>query len=137
MKRIVQVLAVLALVCGLSAFGGCSTTGTPHAPTTAANAGTSALVVYSVAGFTAGQYLALPLCATPAVYPCKTQVVNDRLVLADSAAYAAAVAADSAGNSPAAQAKAAAALAALQGANTDPAVKTQVDLAKKASGGAP
>ena len=126
MKRLAMFLLSFALVCGLAACSGCATS--LHKPTTAANAGTSALVAYSVAGFTAGQYLALPLCATPAVYPCKTQAVNDRLLLADTAAHDAAVAADSAGNSPAAQAKAAAAMAALQGANTDPAVKSQTDL---------
>ncbi len=80
-----------------------------HKPTTAGNAGTTALVAYSVAGAGVGKYLALPLCATPPVYPCKTQAINDRLAAADTAAYNAAVAADNAGNDAAAQAKAKAA----------------------------
>lgn len=136
MKRFSQVLAIAALVCGLFVLSACGSTGTLHKPTTAGNAGTSALIAYSVAGFTAGQYFALTLCGTPAVYPCKTQAVNDRLLLADTATYDAAVAADKAGNDQVAQAKAAAALSALQDANKSPDVKTQVDLVKKA-GGAP
>jgi hypothetical protein len=83
--------ALLAVV--LSA---CGTSGTLHKPTTAGNAGTSALVAYATAGAAAGKYLALPLCATPPIYPCKTQAINDKVALADTAAYNAAVAADAA-----------------------------------------
>lgn len=96
MNRFFQIAVVGALVCGLSAFSGCATP--IHKPTTAGNAATSALVAYAVVGYAAGQYLALPLCGVPAVMPCKTQVVNDKLVLADTAAYTAAKAADAAGN---------------------------------------
>lgn len=67
-----------------------------HKPTTAGNAGTSALVAYSVAGAGVGQYLALPLCGTPPVYPCKTAAMNQNLAVADTAAYNAAIAADNA-----------------------------------------
>ncbi len=119
-------LAVL-LILSLCAFGGCSSTGTLHKPTTAANAGTSALVAYAVAGAAAGQYLALPLCAATPVYPCKTQAINDKLALADTAAYTAAKAADAAGDAKAAQPK----IDALADAVNSPEVKTQTDLAAK------
>jgi len=89
-----------------------------HKPTTAGNAGTTALVAYSIAGAGVGQYLALPLCATPPVYPCKTQAINDRLAAADTAAYNAAVAADNAANDAAAQANAKAAADALKAEST-------------------
>jgi len=98
-------MLVLAFVIGTFAIiGACSSN--LHKPTTAGNAGTTALVAYSVAGAGVGQYLALPLCATPPVYPCKTQVINDRLMAADTAAYNAAMAANSAGNDPNAAVKA-------------------------------
>lgn len=85
-------------------FAGCATN--LHKPTTAGNAGTQALVAYSVAGAGVGQYLALPLCAIPPVYPCKTQQINDRLVAADTAAFNAAMAANNAGSDPNASVKA-------------------------------
>lgn len=87
-----------AVIAGLLCLAGCAGKSL-HKPTTAGNAGTQALVAYSVAGAGVGQYLALPLCATPPVYPCKTQAINDRLVAADTAAYNAAMAANAAGNS--------------------------------------
>lgn len=88
----------LSFILATSLFlGGCAEN--LHKPTTPGNAGTTALVAYAVAGFTAGKYFALPLCATPPVYPCKTQALNDRLLLADTAAYNAAKAADAAGAS--------------------------------------
>lgn len=90
MKLIIAFLFVATL-----GIGGCAEN--LHKPTTPENAGTTALVAYAVAGFTAGKYFALPLCATPPVYPCKTQALNDRLLLADTAAYNAAKAADAAG----------------------------------------
>ena len=87
MIRIVALSVLLAVT-------GCSTN--LHKPTTAANAGTTALVAYSIAGAGVGQYLALPFCATPPVYPCKTPALNQQLATADTAAYNAAVAADNA-----------------------------------------
>lgn len=116
MKRLFAFPLVLAMILSLCAFPGC--TDTMHKPTTAANAGTSALVAYSVAGAGVGQYLALPLCATPPVYPCKTQAINDKLAAADTVAYNAAVAADNAVNDVAAQAKAKAAADALKAEST-------------------
>lgn len=77
-----------------------------HKPTTLGNAGTAALVAYSVAGAGVGEYLALPLCAKPPVYPCKVQSINDKLAAADNAAYAAAVAADKAADAASAAAAA-------------------------------
>ena len=87
-----KTIALMVLAVALSACGA----NTLHKPTTAGNAGTSALVAYAVAGAAAGKYLALPLCAQPPVYPCKTQAINDKVALADTAAYNAAVAADAA-----------------------------------------
>ena len=95
-----------------------------HKPTTIGNAGTAALVAYSVAGEGVAQYLALPLCARPPVYPCKTQSANDALVKADTAAYNAAVAADSVAS--------AASKAAAQKANQELS-----DALKAAKGGQP
>jgi len=97
-------LATMLLTASLALMPGCADK--LHKPTTAGNAGTTALVAYSVAGAGVGQYLALPLCATPPVYPCKTQVINDRLVAADTAAFNAAMAANAAGNDPNAAVKA-------------------------------
>lgn len=91
-----KLLLAFILVCSIA---GCAEN--LHKPTTPENAGTTALVAYAVAGFTAGKYFALPLCATPPVYPCKTQALNDRLLAADTAAYNAAKAADAAGATPA------------------------------------
>lgn len=119
MKRI----AILALA--ILMFTGCAQT--LHKPTTAGNAGTSALVAYAIAGYTAGQYLGLPLCAATPVYPCKTQAINDKVVAADLAAYTAAVAADQAGNAAAAAGQ----INALKGVNASTEVKTQVDLKAK------
>lgn len=93
-----------------------------HKPTTVGNAGTTALVAYSVAGAGVAQYLALPLCANPPVYPCKTKALNDKLAAADTAAYKAAVAAD--------QAADAASAAAAKQAN-----QKLSDAAKEANGG--
>ncbi len=109
-----------------------------HKPTTAGNAGTSALVAYSAAGYVVGKYLGLPLCATPAVYPCKTQSTNDRLLAADTAAHDAAVAADKAGNDTNAQVTANARLQALGSQLNDPYVKSQLAIvnANAAKGGA-
>lgn len=87
-------LATLLLTASLALMPGCATNF--HKPTTAGNAGTTALVAYGVAGAGVADYLALPLCHTPPVYPCKTQAINDRLVLANRAAYQAAIAADNA-----------------------------------------
>lgn len=84
-----------------------------HKPTTAGNAGTTALVAYAVSGAAASQYLALPLCATPPVYPCKTQAANERIAAADTAAYNAAKAADAAANDPTKQSAAVSAKASL------------------------
>jgi hypothetical protein len=101
------VFALWTIVAITASLVGCADT--IHKPTTVANAGTAALVAYSVAGAGVGEYLALPLCAKPPVYPCKTQAINDRLAAADIAAYNAAVAADHAVNDAAAQAKSASA----------------------------
>jgi hypothetical protein len=106
-------ITALSLTCML-ALAGCAEN--LHKPTTLGNAGTSALVAYSVAGAAAGKYLALPLCATPPVYPCKTQAINDRVAAADTAAYNAAVAADAASATAAEKQAAAEKLAALKGA---------------------
>jgi hypothetical protein len=89
-----KVIATLLLTASLAFMPGCATN--LHKPTTAGNAGTTALVAYGVAGAGVADYLALPLCHTPPVYPCKTQAINDRLVLANRAAYQAAIAADNA-----------------------------------------
>lgn len=90
MKSFTLSLALVALL----SLAGCAES--LHKPTTAANAGTTALVAYSIAGAGVGQYLALPFCAAPAVYPCKTPALNQQLATADTAAYNAAVAADNA-----------------------------------------
>jgi hypothetical protein len=133
MKSSIRQLMLAVALCSLAIVAGCGAT--LHKPTTEGNAGTTALIAYSVAGFTAGQYFKLPLCGTPAVQPCKTQAVNDRLLAADTAAHDAAVAADRAGNNPAAKAKAAAAKKQLEGINGSPEVKSQVDLIKPSSPG--
>lgn len=119
----------VALLIALSLVVGCA--GTLHKPTTAGNAGTTALVAYAAAGFTAGQYFSLPLCATPPVYPCKTQSINDKLATFDTAAYKAAKAADAGGNPAGADNE----IKALNDANATPEVKTQVDLVKAKTGG--
>jgi hypothetical protein len=121
-----------AIVCCLLAFvalAGCAEN--VHKPTTVGNAGTAAMVAYSVAGMGVSQYLALPLCAKPPVYPCKTQAANDNLAIADTAAYTAAVAVDQAASAAAAVAanqKATAANKVLSDALKDPAVKLQLDM---------
>lgn len=117
------------------AIGGCSTN--LHKPTTPGNAGTTALVAYAVAGFTAGKYFALPTCNTPPVYPCKTQSINDRLLLADTAAYNAAKAADAAGASQVQKDNALEKIAELNRQSGSPEVKAQTDLIKPKNGGAP
>lgn len=89
-----RIIVKVLLCVALAVVAGCATN--LHKPTTAANAGTTALVAYSIAGAGVGQYLALPFCATPAVYPCKTPALNQQLATADTAAYNAAVAADNA-----------------------------------------
>lgn len=121
-KTIVTFLPAFAL----AFITGCAST--LHKPTTAGNAGTSALVAYASAGFIAGQYLALPVCGTPAVLPCKTQVVNDKVTLADTAAYTAAKAADAAGNAAQATPK----IDALKALNESPEVKNALN-----AGGSP
>lgn len=117
----------------LAACGGNSL----HKPTTTGNAGMSAVMAYSLAGIGVGEYLALPLCPSPAVYPCKTQATNDSLVKANAAAYKAALAADAAGNDPAAQAKAKAATDALAKAKADPYIAAQIKLAQQQEGAIP
>lgn len=117
MKLRISGLALLLFA--LAACQGCAEN--LHKPTTAANAGTSALVAYAAAGFTAAQYLKLPLCATPPAYPCKMQAINDKLLAADMAAYTAARAADAAGNA----AQAAPQINALQSINASPEVQSQ------------
>lgn len=91
-------IATMLLTASLALSAGCAET--LHKPTTAGNAGTSALIAYSVAGAGVGQYLALPFCAQPPVYPCKTHALNQSLSVADTAAYNAAVAVDDAANGP-------------------------------------
>lgn len=118
MKR----LFLTVLLATLAVVAGCAET--LHKPTTAGNAGTSALVAYAVAGAAAGKYLAYPLCAAPPVYPCKTQAINDKVALADTAAYNAAVAADSASASAADKAAASAKLDELNAANKAAGVKS-------------
>jgi hypothetical protein len=120
MKSILRPLMAVVMLCAFAVVAGCGAT--LHKPTTAGNAGTSALVAYAVAGFTAGQYLKLPVCAATPVYPCKTQAVNDRLVAADLAAYSAAVAADHAGNASLAQPQ----IDALKAATAAPDVQAQI-----------
>jgi hypothetical protein len=121
----------LALVLTLGLLvGGCAEN--LHKPTTAGNAGTTALVAYAVAGFTAGKYFALPTCNAPPVYPCKTQSINDRLLLADTAAYNAAKAADAAGASQVEKDNAIEKIAELKRTNASPEVQTQVALIKPA-----
>lgn len=133
MKSFHRWLAAAAMLCAVVALTACGTTGSLHKPTTAGNAGTTALVAYAVSGATAANYFALSVCATPAVYPCKTQALNDQLKRADTAAYDAAVAADAAGNPAAAQPK----IDELTQLVRRPEVKSQVDLAKAQTGGAP
>lgn len=113
MKRALLILTLATLT---------ACVGTLHKPTTAGNAGTSALVAYATAGFAAGQYLKLPVCAATPVYPCKSQAVNDRLVAADLAAYTAAVAADHAGRPQDAQAS----INSLKAVTASPEVQSQV-----------
>lgn len=76
------------------ALAGCAET--LHKPTTVGNTGTSALVAYFAANRAAVKYIEMPRCATPAVQPCSTQAVVDKVALADTAAYNAAKAADAA-----------------------------------------
>ena len=114
----------ILLLASFTLAGGCAST--LHKPTTAGNAGTTALVAYGVAGAGVADYLALPLCHTPPAYPCKTQVINDRLVLANRAAYQAAIAADNAaggGNT------------AIQASNANDMLKKAAAEAKTASTG--
>lgn len=111
MKRF-RVFIVALLLASLVGIAGCAEN--LHKPTTVGNAGTTALVAYSAAGVAAGKYLALPLCATPAVQPCKTQAINDKVAAADTAAYNAAVAADAASGTAAQKSEAAAKLATLK-----------------------
>jgi len=131
--RITGALVALIVLCAF-ALGGCATSGTLHKPTTAGNAGTSALVAYAAGGFFAGQYLGLDPCATPPVYPCKTKAVNDQVLHADKVAYAAAKAADAAAGDAAAKAKADDALKALKKLGESPPVKSQVDLINAKNG---
>lgn len=77
------------------ALGGCTGNGL-HKPTTPGNAGTTALVAYFAANQAATKYIALPRCGTPAVQPCSVQSVVDSVARAGTAAYEAAIAADSA-----------------------------------------
>jgi hypothetical protein len=121
-----RALGLFLATCLLAVMAGCA--GTLDKPTTPGNAGTSALVAYSVAGFTAGQYLAFPLCANPPVYPCKTQEINDKLVAADAAAYAAAKAADAAGDPSRADPE----IGELKSLNALPEVRSQIQLKKEA-----
>ena len=95
MKTFILSLAFVACVF----VTGCThTLPKPNNPQTA---GVEALVAYGLAGHVAGQYLALPLCTQPlTVVPCKTQAIADKVKLADTAAYNAAVAADAAANGP-------------------------------------
>lgn len=123
----------LSFILATSLFlGGCASS--LHKPTTAGNAGTTALVAYAVAGFGAGKYFALSTCAKPPVFPCKNQAVNDRLLLADTAAYNAAKAADAAGASQVQKDNALAKIDELKRQNAAPEVKTQVDMVKPAGG---
>jgi len=85
-----------------------------HKPTTAGNAGTTALVAYYAANRAAVKYIELPRCVTPRVLPCSDQSVVDKIALADTAAYDAAKAADAAGASAQAKQDAADALAKLK-----------------------
>jgi hypothetical protein len=123
---LIRALGLFLATCLLAVMAGCA--GTLDKPTTPGNAGTSALVAYSVAGFTAGQYLAFPLCANPPVYPCKTQEINDKLVAADAAAYAAAKAADAAGDPSRADPE----IGELKSLNALPEVRSQIQLKKEA-----
>lgn len=85
-----------------------------HKPTTAGNAGTTALVAYFAANRAAVKYIELPRCATPRVLPCSDQAVVDKIARADTAAYDAAKAADAAGASAQAKQDAADALKKLK-----------------------
>ena len=87
-----KLLFALVLAVTLSACAGNGL----HKPTTVGNAGTTALVAYFAANQAATKYIALPRCATPPVYPCSTQAIVDKVAAADTAAYNAALAADSA-----------------------------------------
>lgn len=106
MKWIIASLLALALAaCGGERL---------HKPTTAGNAGTTALVAYFAANRAAVKYIELPRCATPRVLPCSDQAVVDKIALADTAAYDAAKAADAAGATAQQKADAEKALATLK-----------------------
>lgn len=126
-RSLTLVVAAAIAVLSLCAFPGCAET--LHKPTTVGNAGTTALVAYAAGGYTAGKYFALPLCAPTPVYPCKTQAINDKLLLADTAAYKAAKAADAASATAAEKEQAAKDIAALKDLNASSEVRKQVDLA--------
>lgn len=115
-------LAALSLVLTLAACAG----QTLHKPTTAGNAGTTALIAYAISGATAAKYFALPLCTTTPVYPCKTQTLNDNLARADTAAYNAAKAADAAANNPLLQQNATEKLENLKATLVRPEVSSQI-----------
>lgn len=90
-------ITAMVLALALTACGGNSL----HKPTTVGNAGTTALVAYYAANQAATKYVALPRCATPPVYPCNTQAIVTQVMTADTAAYEAAMAADSASSTQA------------------------------------
>ncbi len=126
-------LKVLLIALTLSVVVGCAGTGKIEKPTTPSNTGGAALVAYGSAGYYASKYFALNVCATPPVYPCKTMVVNNKLLEVDAAAWGAAKAADAVGASDADKKDAAAKLAALKKANGDPEVTKQLAMLPKES----
>lgn len=134
MKRILPALALLC-VFAVACLSGCGGTNGLHKPNDVGGAVIATDFTYSAAGYTVGKYLGLPLCATPPVYPCKLQAINDRLVLANRAAYQAVMAAQAGGGS--AQ-NATDKKAALSKELDDPEVKKQLELlAAKEKAGAP
>jgi hypothetical protein len=92
---------------------------------------------YAAAGYAVGKYLGLPLCATPPVYPCKTQAINDRLVAANRAAFQAVLAANAAGATQAQKDAVVTKQKALADEAADPEVQKQLKLLDAKNGGAP
>lgn len=89
-------------------------------PTTAGNAGTTALAAYSIEGVGVNrQVQKQPTCAAVPVYPCVSQAIKDKLDAADEAAWRAAKAADAAGATQADKDEAASKLAALKKDGSD------------------
>lgn len=136
MKRNSLFSLLLASVFAIACLSGCGGQSV-HKPDNAGGAVIATDFTYAAAGYTVGKYLGLPLCDNPPVYPCKTQAINDRLVLANRAAFQAVLAANSAGATAAQKAEVGTKQKALAEAAADPEVQKQIKLLDAKNGGAP